>query len=80
MGTNKESGELLNLDIAIGSGELKMLKESLDLPNYPHSRAVQSSTILNMWKKEMKKQMHEGGDVDPERRRNVVMMDSEDEG
>ena len=79
LGTNKESGELLNVDIAIGTGELKMLKESLDLGSYPHSRAVQSSTILNMWRKEMKKQMQEGGEVDPERRRNLIMEDSEDE-
>lgn len=66
LGTSKESGELLNMEIAIGSGELKMLNESLDLGSYPHSRAVQSSTILNLWRKEMKKHTQGGGEMESE--------------
>ena len=81
LGTNKESGELLNLDIAIGAGELKLLQESLDLASFPHSRAVQSSTILNMWRKETKRQMQaqEGGGDQPGRRNVIMMSDSDDE-
>lgn len=85
LGTNKESGELLNIDIALTSGELQMLKDRVDLANFPHSRAVQSSSVLIGWRNEHKRQQGlEGGSSgvalgNTVRKRNVVMLDSDDE-